>query len=313
MQASAMWNEAPAVTRCVVIANAMMHALIAVVPSLGPHFSLSLTGTSHGYVAPLLTSFLGGSFGSNPVMGLLMLLFAAMMAFSYFTILEREYGSFRFVAWLCACNIGIGLPFLLSSWVFSWIHPSIGMSACNGLWPLLLVALTQRCLADPDRTMSIWGLFQLPGKWYPFALVAFFSLLSMQIQLTLIVAVMIGVCASNAQGNAPPVAWMGKIRLPLDRLLPSLEVALWVEQGADSGHSLSGSISLPAKVIGCAGQMLFILGTNSPTLLKQCYISASNCVPKAMPTGKTLGRGSEDKMFTPFQGSGHRLGADEEI
>merc|ERR1719160_1582202 len=160
----------------------------------------------------MVISFLGGSIGSNPVMGLLMLLFSAMMAFSYFTLLECEYGSLRFLAWLCVCNMAVGLPFLIASWVFSWILPSLGMSACNGLWPLLLVALTQQCLADPNRTMSIWGLFQVPSKWYPFALVAFFSLLSMQIQLTLIVAVVVGVAANNAQGGEPPIAWMGKIR-----------------------------------------------------------------------------------------------------
>merc|ERR1719335_2051496 len=139
-----------------------------------------------------------------------------MMAFSYFTLLEREFGSLRFLAWLCVCNVAIGLPFLVLSWVLSWIIPSLGMSACNGLWPLLIVALTQQCLADRNRTMSIWGLFQLPSKWYPFGLVAFFCLLSMQIQLTLCVAVLVGVAASVAQGGEPPAPCMAKLQLPPD-------------------------------------------------------------------------------------------------
>jgi hypothetical protein len=315
MQASAMWNEAPAVTRSVVISNAAMSLLITVAPALGPHFSLSLTGASHGYVAPLVTSFLGGSLGSNPVMSFLMLLFGAMMAFSYFTTLEREYGSLRFLAWLCVCNIAIGLPFLLLSLVLSFIHPSLGMSACNGLWPLLLVALTQQCLADPSRTMSIWGLFQLPGKWYPFGLVAFFSLLSMQIQLTLCVAVLVGVAVTVDQGGEPPVAWMGKLRLPLDRHLPSMEVALWVEQGADTGHSLSGKTPLPARIVGTIGQLLFVLGSASPAVLKQCYIPAGSSMPKTISTGSSFNRGLEQQSssFQAFQGHGHRLGADNEI
>lgn len=315
MQASVMWKEAPAVTRCVVITNAAMSALITVVPSLGPHFSLSIQGVSHGYVGPVVTSFVGGSIGSNPVMGLLMLLFGAMMAFSYFTLLEREYGSLRFLAWLCICNMGIGLPFLLLSWVLSWIHPSLGMSACNGLWPLLLLALTQQCLAEPNRTMSIWGLFQVPSKWYPFALVAFFSLLSMQIQLTLLVAVLVGVAASMAKGGEPPVACMAKLQLPLDGLLPSSEVALWVEQGADCGHSLSGSTPLPARVVNCIGQLLFVLGSASPAPLKQCYIAAGSSTPKTVSMGSSMNRGSDQKSssFQAFQGSGHRLGAEEEI
>jgi len=309
-----MWKEAPAITRCVVTTNAAMSILITVVPSLGPHFSLSLSGVSHGYIGPLVTSFLGGSIGSNPIMGLLMLLFGAMMAFSYFTVLEREYGSLRFLAWICVCNMAIGLPLLISSWVLSWIHPSLGASACNGLWPLLLVALTQQCLADPTRTMSIWGLFQLPGKWYPFALVAFFSLLSMQIQLTLCVAVIVGVAVSTAQGGEPPVAWMAKFQLPLNRFLPSTEVALWVEQGADSGQSLSGNTPLPARIVGSVGQLLFVLGCAAPAVLKQCYVAAGCAVPKTVSTGSSMrASGQQGSSFQAFQGSGHRLGADDEI
>jgi len=286
--------------------------LITMAPSMGQQFNLSLDGLRHGYVSPMVTSFLGGSMGGNPVMGILMLLMASTMAFSYFTALEREHGSLRFGAWCCVCNVAVALPFLALSCVLSCIHPSLGTQACNGLWPLLLIAMTQQCLADPDRTMSFWGLVQIPGKWYPFALVGFFSLLSMQFQITLLVAVLVGVATSNAKGAQSPVACLQRVQLPLDRLLPSVEVALWVEQGADSGQRLQGNTPLPARIIGCIGQVLFMFGMACPSPMKEKYVGAGSIAnfPK-VSTGGYLDRSSEPQRFEAFQGSGQRLGEDE--
>merc|ERR1719161_2046417 len=98
-----------------------------------------------------------------------------------------------------------------------------------------------------------------------------------------------------ARGGEPPVAWMGKFQFPLDRFLPSIEVALWVEQGADTGHSLTGSTPLPARIVGIIGQLLFVLGNASPSTFKQCYIPAGSSMPKTVSTGGSMNRNLEHR------------------
>eukprot|EP00438_Fugacium_kawagutii_P028673 Skav214051 [mRNA] locus=scaffold2017:372236:379978:- [translate_table: standard] len=67
------------------------------------------------------------------------------------------------------------------------------MNAVHGLWPLVMVCLTLTSLSNPDGSTNFWGMVQIPNKWYPIALTAFFMLLNgFRITWSFIAALVVG-------------------------------------------------------------------------------------------------------------------------
>merc|ERR1719296_459444 len=98
---------------------------------------------------------------------------------------EKELGSTAFLLWMLIMTACVNLVYLLFNWVLTNIvyrsSPTgiVHMVASSrGFWPLILVSITQQSLQDPDGSTSFWGFVQIPNKWYPIALVGFFSLLN---------------------------------------------------------------------------------------------------------------------------------------
>merc|ERR1719387_2226193 len=96
--------------------------------------------------------------------------------------------------------------------------------------------MTTRSLAEPQgATQSMWGIVQIPSRWYPLVLICFFSLISMSLQAELIAAWVLGVGAHQADGGQSLHANLAWLRLPLYRLLPSLATVAALEADASSG------------------------------------------------------------------------------
>merc|ERR1719414_1100652 len=77
----------------------------------------------------------------------------------------------------------------------------------SGLWPIIMLSLTLRCLRDPQGSTSFWGFVQIPNLWYPVCITAFFSLLGgLRVRWDFVAALAIGYTHGI---------------LPYERLLPS--------------------------------------------------------------------------------------------
>ena len=63
----------------------------------------------------------------------------------------------------------------------------------SGLWPLILAEITMLCLANPDNQMTFFFIpIKFPAKFYPWVLLAFFSLINMSFQFDNLVGVCYG-------------------------------------------------------------------------------------------------------------------------
>merc|ERR1719210_1685 len=91
---------------------------------------------------------------------------------------------------------------------------------------MLVLSMTSRSLAEPpEASTSLFGIIQLPLRWYPLVLIAFFSMLSMKPEVDLLVAWVFAVGVHQASGGTPLHPWVARLKLPLHRALPSSATA----------------------------------------------------------------------------------------
>lgn len=322
-----IWAEAPAATRFVIASNGSLAVLSIFIPAINFFFQLSLIGLFKGNFAAFVTYFLAGSLGQNPILGLLFFFFGAMMAVNYFSPLEREFGTLRFVAWLCIGSIFIGFIHIVFAWLFAQFDPMWYLIPCTGPWPLLILAMTRQCLAVPDQSLSFWGIVQIPGRWYPMALVAFFSLLNMRLEVSLAAAVLLGIGAHHSEGEGATVPRFEFLKIPFYSFLPREEFAKWVEDGDSSSNTLV-SPSFATRL--CLGPIKAIaaLCRRCPAALSEHYVRIGDAQAPPKPSdqsggsavapttfGRSSGRAADagssgSSNFVPFSGAGHKLGGE---
>jgi len=123
-----------------------------------------------------------------------MTLFEIYMAMAYFPTREKELGSTTFLIWIVLVNFMVNIVFLLLMFALSYIMGGMyTMMNINGLWPMLMICITLRCLGDPNGSTSFWGLVQIPNKWYSICLAGFFCLLSgMRVMWDFVAALIVG-------------------------------------------------------------------------------------------------------------------------
>merc|ERR1719414_37445 len=185
-------------------------------------------------------------------------------------------------------NCLVNLVYLLIMFAFSLAYRGsfMGMAylemSSHGLWPLILVSLTLRSLGDPSGSTNFWGLVQVPNKFYPICLVAFFCLLSgMRIMWNLVAALAIGYAYAF---------------LHFDRLMPSRR---WID--SLEGRCCRGC----AGVIG--GPWVPPAGTSAFGASSGRYADPGNSSRLSLQ-GRTVQPAAGSSAFTAFAGSGNRLG-----
>lgn len=117
----------------------------------------------------------------------LIIFFEIYMALLLFPLRERLYGSAAFLCWLMVTSMMVTLVYLLLSVVLSNKDVEI-----QGLWPMVMVAMTLRSLEKPDDLLDIFGLLQVANKWYPIFFLAFCSLISGRVLWELVAALIVG-------------------------------------------------------------------------------------------------------------------------
>lgn len=227
-------------------------------------------------------------------MAFLMIMFEMYMSMIYFPRREKDMGSFLFLLWMFLINAVTSLAYLSIMFCFAaYNHGTFNETRymyqpLRGLWPLIMVCLTLNSLSDPDGTSSFWGLMQIPNKWYPIALVAFFSLLNgMSIQWSILCAV--------AVGYAYP-------KLRLERFLPSRTKADRLEQRC-CANGRCGCLERLTKASWVPASDTSDFGADSGRGGGWWGGSLEDSASPAPSSGG--GRGGS---FTAFAGAGNRLG-----
>merc|ERR1740121_917681 len=137
--------------------------------------------------------------------------------------------------------------------------------------------MTSNSLAQPaDAATSLFGVVQLPLRWYPLALIAFFSLMSMRFEVELLAAWVIAVGmhhANNGMPLHPKVAWL---RTPLHKLLPASSTVAAFEEtgGGGGGQTLGGGTAPKLSLRAGLGAGARLLGRLAPVSLRKHYIGA---------------------------------------
>lgn len=336
-QAAGLWDETPAITRCVLVGHCTFSTLGALIPGVAVSLQLSLAGAMAGHFVPLFTFWLVSPSSGNPVLGLLMLLVVVWVGMAYLAPLEREKGSLCFCCWFLVGGAVTGMLFLLLTLALVLLTAgSLGQMPCSGVWPLLVLGMTRRALCEEASAQSsMWGVCSVPSRWYPLALIGLFSLFSMQPLMDLLGAWVLAVGAHHSNGGDPLHPAISLLRLPLHRLLPSQATASSIEEQlspSQGGEALGGSpcadsckARLLKRSIAAGRPLLAAL----PVGLRQRYIAADSvsapwaAVPQsgsgaqrgpepvalgaATPGGSGGGAGGGGG-FTAFSGGGHRLG-----
>jgi len=284
--------------------------------------SLSLRGFCAGNVMPVFFFWLVTPFGGNPIMGILFLALAAWASLVYMGRLEQEYGTIRFLSWWFPSSTNISIAYLLVDAVLVVLIPIFGHGRCAGMWPLLLLTMTLQSLKQPEgSTQSFWGLVQIPTRWYPLALIGFFSLISMSLQVEMLAAWLIGVGAHQAEGGQPLHQKIAFLRMPLARALPSLNAVSSFEAAAlaGSGRSLSSGGDGAKQAMQTIQNLPIILARSlvrvCPASVRSSYVGSGSIGGSKIGNGlaaveSTVGRAetSMASSFKAFSGTGNRLG-----
>lgn len=250
---------------------------------------------------------------SNPVLALLFLAFSTLTALTYLPRFERELGTLKFLVWFQLNVIIIGLLNIsiisLCSLVGFWSWRM--QEPCVGLWPIIMLAMTMRMFSDSkgNQQASLFGLVAVPMRWYPVVLIGFFSLLSNQIQLELLVALLVGVASQQAldrKQRLHPV--LDQFRIPIHWLLPSRARLISLEASfAAACHDAKGKVLSENTATASTSAVYRSLGSFFATALSFCpmclrtrYISAT-AATETEPENVT-------NAFVPFGGKGSRLG-----
>eukprot|EP00928_Gymnodinium_smaydae_P018340 TRINITY_DN16988_c0_g1_i1.p1 TRINITY_DN16988_c0_g1~~TRINITY_DN16988_c0_g1_i1.p1 ORF type:complete len:341 (-),score=59.30 TRINITY_DN16988_c0_g1_i1:21-983(-) len=279
-----LWDDCPAITRCVIVGYPAFAFLLSVLgPILQFHpelvFACSLYSLLQLHLwTPFLSVFYSTFFSSG--VDFLMLLITLYMAMAYFPARERAVGSFPFLAYLVLANAAMNALFLLAMGILAAVAgPSFLLAPNAGLFPVLMLMMSQRVLADPSGSTSFWGIVLIPNKWYPLCLIGFFSLLSSSVPWSLVAAVAVAYLTHRW-----PV-------LAIERFLPTKAFA-GMEQRLRAG--LLGGPLVPASE--ASGD-----------------VSSSGSSYSPVPTtwGRqqpSAGGGGGGARFTVFSGQGNKLG-----
>jgi hypothetical protein len=225
------------------------------------------------FTAPFYRPFQGG-------LSFLFVLFEVWMGMMYYPQREKDLGSLTFTLWVLLVNGIVNLVYLLAMFLLgTFVNGQYKMTPASGMWPMILLCITLRCLGDPTGSTNFWGLVNIPNTWYPAALGAFFCLLGFRIDWSIVAALVVG---------------YGYPFIQLERLLPSRDRAgRWETR-------LCGSA--PRSCIG--GAWVYAGDTNGS--YRPSYTPFADL---GRATGAdSLVAQARNARFEAFAGTGNRLG-----
>jgi hypothetical protein len=164
------------------------------------------------------------------------------------------------------------------------------------------------------------GPMRISAKWYPIALIGFWSALSMQLQLDLLAAWMMAIAAHHADGGAPVHEKLSFLKVPLHRMLLTQTRAACFEDRVDlEGRALGSTCKAGghgARAMQylryCEAAALRGLARNCPRMFWASYIPA-----RAASHGESLwGEAAAPTStggFVAFGGQGHKLGMGNDL
>jgi len=294
-QISASWEQAPAVTRSLVVLPLVLHgASLFFGPILYQVFSLSLGSVRQGRFWTMLSFVLW-----DPYTSLLSTAFALLVAFWVMTgvpTLERGVGSGRLLAMVAIASVATSSIFVLCAQVLDLLWQAFGwlsmwpLVPCNGLVPLAVAAVTAQCMSsDPNAETSIFGI-RMKSYIYPFVMVGLFSLFSGPAVLQDVAALIVGCLFCK-----------GPMRLSM--LMPSESTAMRWESGRACifGRRLFGGQWV--KVGESHGDPFAADGGSLP--VRQGYTVMGRSGRQGLPGHGEPAGGTE---FRIFAGRGQRLG-----
>mmetsp|Transcript_118989 Transcript_118989/g.237205 ORF Transcript_118989/g.237205 Transcript_118989/m.237205 type:complete len:302 (+) Transcript_118989:70-975(+) len=297
-QMSAAWEQAPAVSRSLVVLPLVLHgASLFFGPILQEVFGLSLGSVRQGRVWTMFTYVLW-----DPYQSLLSTAFALLVAFWVMTgvpTLERRVGSCRLLALVAITAVAISSIFLLlaqvldllwqaSGWLSIWPRVS-----CIGLVPLAVAAVTAQCMSVPDSETQIFGI-RMKSYIYPFVMVGLFSLFSGPAVLPDVAALFAGCMFCK-----------GPLRLSM--LVPSENTAMRWESGRACifGRHLFGGQWV--KVGESHGDLFAGAGSDGGLPMRQGYTVMGRSQTQGFGVvGNVATTGATE--FRVFGGRGQRLG-----
>jgi len=92
---------------------------------------------------------------------------------------EQQSGTIKYMLNFIIHSSIIQVLYVLIAFLLICVFPSMFTTPSSGLWPLLMAEITVSCCADPERpVMMMFIPYPFKAKYYPWALIGFFSLLN---------------------------------------------------------------------------------------------------------------------------------------
>lgn len=107
---------------------------------------------------------------------------------------EEEMGTVPFTIRFFKLSLFINVVFCALAFLAGFtIWPAAMISPCMGLWPILFCDLVIQCYKDPEMPRGLCCLpIQIKSKWYPLILYAIFTLVFMNLDLSMTAGLGVG-------------------------------------------------------------------------------------------------------------------------
>jgi len=183
----AWWEKNPLFVRIVIILSAILW-VASFTKLVIPLINIPKNTILHFFVWSVVTSVLVNT-------SIINVLFAFLSWVPSATIQETHSGTIKYMLNFFLHSTIIQITYCAVA-VLSWltVTPALMSMPSTGLWPLVMAEITLNCCLNPEKQYMMMCLpWPIQAKYYPWALVAFFTVINMfQPQFDVIVGVIYG-------------------------------------------------------------------------------------------------------------------------
>jgi len=171
-----MWQKIPLFVRIVLITSITIY-LFTFIPSLTNYFVYYLLNI------PALTIYKLHIFSVFTTVfvniSIFTLLFALISWVPSAIVQEQQSGTIKYMINFLMHSTIIQVLYVFISFLLVSAISSMLTTPSSGLWPLLMAEITVSCCADPEKPVVMMFIpYPFKAKYYPWALIGFFSLLN---------------------------------------------------------------------------------------------------------------------------------------
>mmetsp|Transcript_58866 Transcript_58866/g.137065 ORF Transcript_58866/g.137065 Transcript_58866/m.137065 type:complete len:317 (+) Transcript_58866:60-1010(+) len=306
-----LWGDSPAVTRLVCAGCPALSLAVFVAAPLVPSAKATFLCCWHTVFQRRWVWALFLSIFYRPIQHLLsifMILVEVYLSLTYLPERERDLGSCRFLGWALVATGAVNTVFLTAMLLLGVaVGTNYEFLCIQGLWPLLVVCITLRAMANPREPVSVCGLTYVPNRWYPVVLAVVLSALSRRVLWDVAAALVVGYVHASLQLESllpSPTCAASLERRCLCGMLRSTMSRLgsWVVNGARGYEDLEGAShryatlsemrSVSAQVVGSSGGDLPLF--RGPAMVRSS--TTPIIVPAADAAGGPAGRGGRQRQ-----------------